>query len=471
MPGGEAVLPRLYTLLGQAAPSSELCNIYGPTECTVWCTNLFTHRYKCGNEQPTIPIGNPGANQPCYVLDPFMRPCPIGVPGELFIGGAGVARGYAKRPELTSERFLPDPFSKDQYKRMYRTGDLVRWLPDGNLMYMGRLDQQVKLRGFRIELGEVEARICQLEGVLEAGAQVMCHPISGLEQLVAFVASSRPLTSHDVLKSLAQSLPQHMVPHVLTVLPILPHLPNGKVDRKSLPDPDWSSSASASEFIAPATELEERLHALWLDVLHVPASSLGTTVNFFALGGNSLAAMRLVARIRSMFPTLPHLDIVHVFQHPTVQKLALLLESLQMSVLSEAEWQADVEGKDEEEEEGGGDEVGVGDQRGALRMRSSVRRLTTMISNGGGGSSSGRVKGVGLAGSFMLLHLPPGDPHQAQPVSYQQEQMLILFHGDANKAKYNSSFAVPVRRRGVAGGGVGSACNVTLSESDNCSSN
>ena len=441
-------------MISRAAPSSELCNVYGPTETTVWCTNLFTRHYKCDDEQPTIPIGNPGANQPCYVLDPFMRPCPIGVPGELFIGGAGVARGYAKRPELNAERFLPDPFSKGQYKRMYRTGDLVRWLPDGNLMYMGRLDHQVKLRGFRIELGEVEARICQLEGVLEAVAQVMCHPISGLEQLVAFVASSRPLAPNDVLKSLAQSLPQHMVPHVLTVLPILPHLPNGKVDRKSLPDPDWSSSASASEYIAPATELEERLHALWLDVLHVPSSSLGTTANFFALGGNSLAAMRLVARIRSTFPALPPLHIVHVFQHPTVQRLALLLDSL-ANPAPTADGQAGAESATQEDE-------------GAILRRSFTSTL-------GGGSSSGGVKGhevvVGLAGSFMLQRLPPGDPHQAQPVSYQQEQMLILFHGDANKAKYNSSFAVQVRRRGVAWGGVGCACNVTLSESDNCSSN
>ena len=165
-------------MISRAAPSSELCNVYGPTETTVWCTNLFTRHYKCDDEQPTIPIGNPGANQPCYVLDPFMRPCPIGVRGELFIGGTGVTRGYAKRPELTTERFLPDPFSKGQYKRMYRTGDLVRWLPDGNLMYMGRLDHQVKLHGFRIELGEVEAQISRVEGVVEVVVLVKKSPIS-----------------------------------------------------------------------------------------------------------------------------------------------------------------------------------------------------------------------------------------------------------------------------------------------------
>ena len=176
--GGEALMTRLLTLLRQVAPAAELCNIYGPTECTIWCTNLFTSMREFDESEPTIPIGNPAANQPCYVLDPCMRPCPIGVPGELFIGGAGVARGYAKRPELTAERFLPDPFSKGQYKRMYRTGDLVRWLPDGNLVYMGRLDHQVKLRGFRIELSEVEAQISRVEGVVEVAVIIKRSPIS-----------------------------------------------------------------------------------------------------------------------------------------------------------------------------------------------------------------------------------------------------------------------------------------------------
>ena len=176
--GGEALMTRLFSLLRQVAPATELANIYGPTECTVWCTNLFTSKREFDESEPTIPIGRPAVNQPIYVLDLCMRPCPIGVPGELFIGGAGVARGYAKRPELNAERFLPDPFSKGQYKRMYRTGDLVRWLPDGNLMYMGRLDHQVKLHGFRIELGEVEAQISRVEGVVEVVVLVKRSPIS-----------------------------------------------------------------------------------------------------------------------------------------------------------------------------------------------------------------------------------------------------------------------------------------------------
>ena len=176
--GAEALMTRLLNLLRQVAPAAELANVYGPTESTIGCTNLLTSKREFDESEPTIPIGRPAANQPCYVLDPCMRPCPIGVRGELFIGGTGVTRGYAKRPELTTERFLPDPFSKGQYKRMYRTGDLVRWLPDGNLVYMGRLDHQVKLRGFRIELSEVEAQISRVEGVVEVAVIIKRSPIS-----------------------------------------------------------------------------------------------------------------------------------------------------------------------------------------------------------------------------------------------------------------------------------------------------
>jgi acyl-coenzyme A synthetase/AMP-(fatty) acid ligase len=167
-----------------------------------------------------------------------MRPCPIGVPGELVIGGAGVTRGYAKRQDLTDEKFLPDPFSNTQYKRMYRSGDLVRWMPDGNLQFLGRVDNQVKLRGFRIELGEIEAQIAKMGGVVEVAVLVRVHPRSGKDHLCAFVSTNRAVEVRDMEGAVSSALPHYMVPSTWNMMDELPHMPNGKLNRHKLPEPE-----------------------------------------------------------------------------------------------------------------------------------------------------------------------------------------------------------------------------------------
>jgi acyl carrier protein len=271
------------------------------------------------------PIGRPIRNVRTYVLDEHRQPVPIGVPGELYVAGSSLARGYRNRDELTAERFVPDPFGAPG-ERMYRTGDVVRWLSDGQIEFLGRDDDQVKLRGFRIELGEIEAALIAHPDVSEVAVSAR-EDVSGDKRLVAYIvarAAKRPEISalQDFLR---ERLPSYMVPPAFVVLEALPLNANGKVDRGALPAPDWES---AIDYVAPRTELEELVADIFKDVLRV--ERIGVHDNFFGLGGHSLMATQVLLRIqRSLGLDIP---LTAVFQGPSVAQLAVHIETLQWAL-------------------------------------------------------------------------------------------------------------------------------------------
>ncbi|MEW6559333.1 MAG: amino acid adenylation domain-containing protein [Pseudomonadota bacterium] len=290
--GGEALPADLAPRL--LAACAEVWNLYGPTETTVWST--------CWRAQPQQPIviGRPIANTQVWVLDPRGQLCPIGVPGEIHIGGAGVTLGYFQRPELTAERFIPDPFSVDAQARLYKTGDLGRWRHDGQLEYLGRLDHQIKIRGYRVELGEIEAALREQTGV--ADCVLTTHaPTPDDVRLVAYIVPAPGVaaaSAADLRRSLRARLPDYMVPQHIVPLPALPLLPNGKLDRTALPAPqpdapDRMADTRAAE--QPATPQERLIAAIWRELLGV--DQVLRTDNFFDLGGHSLLAMRAVLAI------------------------------------------------------------------------------------------------------------------------------------------------------------------------------
>ncbi|RKH75115.1 amino acid adenylation domain-containing protein, partial [Corallococcus sp. AB032C] len=317
--GGEALPGALAVQLRDALPAAVLRNMYGPTETTVWSS---THAVT-GDAQPaTLSIGAPIANTRLYVLDARGQPVPVGVPGELFIAGDGVVRGYLARPELTAERFVPDAFSGLPGSRMYRTGDLARWRSDGTLDFLGRTDFQLKVRGFRIEPGEVEAILVRHPSVLQAVAGAR-PDTSGDGRLVAWVVlhdgqALEPAALRDFAR---QHLPEHLVPSLFMALDTFPLTPNGKVDRKALPVPD--APASAVGYIAPRTPTEEKLAALFAQVLRVPR--VGATDHFFELGGHSLLATQLVSRVRVAFDV--ELPLQALFETPTVAEVAARIDA------------------------------------------------------------------------------------------------------------------------------------------------
>ena len=307
--GGEA-LPE--DLAVQLLPRvGSLWNFYGPTETTIWSSVLELR------EGEPMRVGRALANTRFYVVDRSSQPVPIGVPGELLIGGDGLARGYLGRPELTAERFVPDPFG-GAGGRLYRTGDLVRWRSDGRLEFLGRLDHQVKVRGFRIELGEVEAALAQLPGV--GRVVVVARGDATEKRLVAYLVG--PADPARLREALRERLPDYMVPSVLVTLDALPLTPNGKVDRKALPEPE-AVAEPAAEHVAPRTPAEELLLEIWREVLR--RERLGVQDDFFAFGGHSLLATRVVARVRQAFGV--ELPLRRVFERPTVAGLALEIEA------------------------------------------------------------------------------------------------------------------------------------------------
>jgi len=285
--GGEA-LPRdlADALLDRV---SELWNLYGPTETTVWSTLARV----AASPEP-ITVGRPIANTRIYVLDEARQPAPIGVPGEIWIGGAGVALGYHRRSELTAERFAADPFASENGARMYRTGDLGRWDAQGRLHHLGRLDQQVKIRGFRIELGEIEAVLATHPAVRQA-VVVPREASPGDARLVAYIvfAPGDELTASDVRRHLRRELPDYMIPAAVVALDALPLTPNGKIDRKALPDPYQTALSTTEEFVEPATAAERELADIWREILGV--QRVGANDNFFEIGGHSLLALRVVS--------------------------------------------------------------------------------------------------------------------------------------------------------------------------------
>nr|WP_253835268.1 non-ribosomal peptide synthase/polyketide synthase [Actinokineospora globicatena] len=293
-------------LVRRWAPRTGLINAYGPTEVTVVAT--WTAPLSASAGAP--PIGRPLPNTRAYVLDDDLRPVPPGVPGELYVAGVGLARGYLGRPGMTASRFLANPFDGG---RMYRTGDVVRWTADGELVFVGRADDQVKVRGFRIELGEIESVIGAQAGV-SAVAVVVREDEPGVKRLVAYVVGS----SAGLREALSTSLPEHMVPAAFVELGALPLTTNGKLDRRALPVPEWTDNG---DFVAPRTEAERVVAGAWAEVLGV--AQVGATDNFFALGGDSILSIRVVARLRDALGTdvSPRL----LFDNPTVAGLATAL--------------------------------------------------------------------------------------------------------------------------------------------------
>ncbi|RYZ35944.1 MAG: amino acid adenylation domain-containing protein, partial [Myxococcaceae bacterium] len=314
--GGESIDEALWRFLAGTTRTRAI-NGYGPTEATV-CVTTFDIQ---GTALPRAVIGRPLDNLRAYVLDEHQHLVPFGLPGELCFSGAGITRGYLGRPELTAERFVPDPFSAEPGARLYRTGDKARWREDGTLDFMGRLDFQVKLRGYRIELGEIEATLRSHPGIRDAVALVR-EDVPGDARLVGYVApevDTAPLREH-----LRKHLPEYMVPAAFMALPALPLTPNGKVDRKALPVPE-ASQLGASTYVAPETPTEVALAALWSEVLRIP--TVGRHDNFFELGGHSLLATQLVSRVRAHFKV--ELPLRAFFERPTVAALAALIDSFQ----------------------------------------------------------------------------------------------------------------------------------------------
>ncbi len=316
--GGEA-LPR--SLANQLlATGEDLWNMYGPTETTIWSSTL-----KVKTNSGPVPIGPPIANTQFYVLDKHFQQVPLGTPGELYIGGTGVAHGYLNRPELTREKFIPDSFSDRDGALLYRTGDLVRWKIDGEIEFLGRTDHQVKIRGFRIETGEIETVIGKHPSVKEA-AVVARDDQKGSRYLVSYLvfnpssASLTPTPLQDLRSHLQQTLPEYMQPSAFVILDALPRTPNGKVDRNALPAPDLAEVAKAS-YIAPANEIEQRMLVLWEKLLGI--SKISATANFFDIGGHSLLAAQLLAKIEKSFGK--KLPLATLFQAPTIQQLSAAL--------------------------------------------------------------------------------------------------------------------------------------------------
>lgn len=313
--GGEALTGVLRLRLAEAC--GILWDAYGPTETTIYST---AHRVEAGSNGPTASvIGRPVANTEVYVLDRYREPVPIGVPGELYIAGDGVSDGYLNRPDLTAERFVENPYDTDPQSRLYRTGDQCRWREDGTLEFLGRLDHQVKLRGFRIELGEIEAALRELSIVAQA-AVLLREDRAGDPRLVAYVvaAAGERLEAAALRRHLAGRLPEYMVPSVIVVLEALPLSVSGKLDRKALPVPDDSRPNLGTAPVVPATALEAGLASLWREVLGV--SGIGVHDNFFALGGHSLAALRMLTAASHRWNV--HLRLPDLLGQPTVAGLA-----------------------------------------------------------------------------------------------------------------------------------------------------
>ncbi len=311
--GGEA-MPA--DLADQLVPRcAELWNMYGPTETTIW-SSVYRVKSKLTS---TAPIGRPIANTTMYVLDPQKRPAPLGVAGELYIGGEGVARGYFNRPDLTEEKFMADPFRPGE--RIYRTGDLARFMADGNIQFLGRADFQVKVRGFRIELEEIEAVLAQHPAVQQCVVSVR-EDRPGDKRLVGYIVprgTEIPSTS-DLRTHLKQSLPEYMVPGIFVQLESLPLTPNGKINRRALPAPDWSQRDSG-EVVGARDQLELMLLNIWQKVLGIP--EIGITDNFFDLGGHSLLAARLLAEVEKVVGR--QLPLAALFRGATVESLAQLI--------------------------------------------------------------------------------------------------------------------------------------------------
>jgi len=320
--GGEALSAKIVSFWQAYAPDTKLINEYGPTETVVGCCVYEVSAQT--SLSGSIPIGRPIANTQLYILDRYLQPVPIGVRGELHIGGAGVARGYLNRSELTAEKFIPNPYSDEPDARLYKTGDRARYLPDGNIEYLGRIDSQVKIRGYRIELGEIEETLRQHSAVRDAVA-IARDDGSGNKRLVAYVVLNQDkLPSISNLRAyLQEKLPEYMVPAVFVMLESLPLTPNGKVDRKALPAPDRDRPELEEAFAAPSTAIEKILAEIWAQVLGL--EQVGIDDNFFELGGDSILSIQVISQAnRAGLRLTPK----QLFQNQTIAQLAAVADTV-----------------------------------------------------------------------------------------------------------------------------------------------
>ncbi|MEH2135792.1 amino acid adenylation domain-containing protein [Nostoc sp.] len=318
--GGEAVDPKSVKVVLRNGAPQRLLHVYGPTESTTFACCYLVRDIPEGTRN--VPIGRPISNTQIYILDSKLQPVAVGTPGELYIGGDGLARGYLNRPELTEEKFIPNPFEEEGSSRLYKTGDLARFLADGNIEFIGRIDNQVKIRGFRIELGEIEALLSQHSDVQQA-IVITREDIPGDKRLVAYIVPNQKLDlSVTTLKGfLQEKLPHYMIPAVFVILDSLPLTPNGKVDRRNLPGCDRTRPDLEESFVAPRNPIEEKLAAIWAELLGLDL--IGINDNFFYLGGHSLIATQMLSRVREVFPV--ELSFGQIFENPTIASLAQLL--------------------------------------------------------------------------------------------------------------------------------------------------
>ncbi|TDF92724.1 non-ribosomal peptide synthetase [Paenibacillus piri] len=326
--GGDALTPRYVNQVRAACPELALWNGYGPTENTTFSACFRIDKDYSG----AIPIGKPIGNSTAYIVNTGNQPQPIGIPGELCVGGDGVARGYLNRADLTSEKFVDNPFVSGE--RMYRTGDLARWLADGNIEFLGRIDNQVKVRGFRIELGEIESQLLRVAGVNEA-VVIARQDETGQNSLCAYITTERGLSTEQLRMALSRSLPGYMVPSYFVNMDSIPLTANGKVDRKSLPEPDIG--AGTEDYQEPGNEKELLLAEIWQEVLG--AARVGINDNFFSLGGDSIKAIQMAARLRK---TGWKLDMKDLFQNPTIAQVSVYLQWVKGERIDQAHVEGEV---------------------------------------------------------------------------------------------------------------------------------
>ncbi|MBG9798758.1 non-ribosomal peptide synthetase [Brevibacillus laterosporus] len=321
--GGEAADPKWVRVALEKGKPKKLINVYGPAECTVFTTTH--HVTQVAADALSIPIGKPIANTQVYVLDQYLQVVPIGVPGELYVGGPGLALGYLHRLEITSERFIKNIFSSNETDRLYKTGDIVRYLPDGTLSYIGREDDQVKIRGFRIELGEIEAVLGQHPEIRDA-VVMMREDQNSNKQLIAYFTAYKPgvVTTSELRSFAEKKIPMHMIPATFIYLDHLPVTPNGKVDRKALPAPFLEREEGNTPFIEPVTDTEIILSEFWKEILGIGRISI--IDDFFNSGGHSLLATQLLSRIYHAF----HIEISlrTFFENPTIQAMGKQIDHI-----------------------------------------------------------------------------------------------------------------------------------------------
>ncbi|MGZ4032930.1 MAG: amino acid adenylation domain-containing protein, partial [Tumebacillaceae bacterium] len=318
--GGEAVDLRWVREVQKHGAPERLLHVYGPTESTTFTT--YHEVGEIAETATTIPIGRPLSNTAVYVLDRHLQPVPVGVPGELHIGGDGLARAYLNRAELTAEKFISHPFATQAGERLYKTGDLVKYLPDGNIEFVGRIDNQVKVRGFRIELGEIE-NVLQQHADVQESVVVVREDVPGDKRLTAYVVPkpAGQLQMQELRHFVKAQLPEYMVPALFMELAALPLTPNGKVDRRALPSPTGSRPELENEYVAPRNEIERTILAVWQEALGV--EKVGMTDNFFDLGGHSILVIKVHSKLQEVLQRT--FSIIQLFKYPTIDALTRFL--------------------------------------------------------------------------------------------------------------------------------------------------